>query len=67
MRHKRTSDALDFRKDRLVKHDVAETHGGKAVYFKEVDEIAAAALVNAEVDAFCNSRGEFAQLLCFAT
>eukprot|EP00965_Chrysotila_dentata_P059426 1971923-Pleurochrysis_carterae.AAC.1 len=67
MRHKRTSDALDFRKDRLVKHDVDETHGGVAVDFKEVYEIAAAALVNAKVDAFCNSGGKFARLLCFAT
>eukprot|EP00965_Chrysotila_dentata_P244792 6206176-Pleurochrysis_carterae.AAC.1 len=51
----------------LVKHDVAETYGGEAVDFKEVYEIAAAALVNAKVDAFCNSRGKFTQLLCFAT
>eukprot|EP00965_Chrysotila_dentata_P091518 3021860-Pleurochrysis_carterae.AAC.1 len=62
-----TSGALDFRKDRLVKYDVAETHGGEAVDFKEVHEIAAAALVNAAVDAICNSRGAFAQLLCFVT
>eukprot|EP00965_Chrysotila_dentata_P050431 1671885-Pleurochrysis_carterae.AAC.2 len=37
------------------------THGGEAVDFKEINEVAAAALVDAEVDAFCNSRGEFAQ------
>eukprot|EP00965_Chrysotila_dentata_P099539 3290606-Pleurochrysis_carterae.AAC.1 len=31
-----------------------------------VDKVAAAALVDAEVNTFCNTRCEYAELLCFA-
>eukprot|EP00965_Chrysotila_dentata_P028708 953844-Pleurochrysis_carterae.AAC.1 len=43
-----TSDALDFKEDRLIKLDVAETDCSEPADVKQVDEVAAAALVDAE-------------------
>eukprot|EP00965_Chrysotila_dentata_P137127 4535641-Pleurochrysis_carterae.AAC.6 len=66
-RHKRTSDALiDFGGDRLVKLDVAEADCSEAINVEQVNEVAAAALVDAEVNTFCNTWCELAGLLYFA-
>eukprot|EP00965_Chrysotila_dentata_P236394 6201280-Pleurochrysis_carterae.AAC.16 len=51
----------------LVKVDVAETDGSEAVSIEKVNQGAAGALVDAEVNAFCNSRCELARLLCFTS
>eukprot|EP00965_Chrysotila_dentata_P004489 145882-Pleurochrysis_carterae.AAC.5 len=65
-RHRPTSDALDFGENRLVKRDVAEADGSEPVDVEQVDEVAAAALIVAKVNAFCNSRCGLAWLLYFA-
>eukprot|EP00965_Chrysotila_dentata_P105929 3498606-Pleurochrysis_carterae.AAC.1 len=44
VQHKRTSDAHDFREDRLIELDVAEANCSEPVDVEQVDEVAAAAL-----------------------
>eukprot|EP00965_Chrysotila_dentata_P033323 1109419-Pleurochrysis_carterae.AAC.1 len=67
VRYKRTSDAFDFREDRLIELDIVEANGGDAVDLKQVNKVAAAALVDVKMNAFCSySRCELAWLLCFA-
>eukprot|EP00965_Chrysotila_dentata_P181352 5985760-Pleurochrysis_carterae.AAC.1 len=61
VRHKRTSDALDFSEDKLIELDVAEADCSEPVDVEQVNEVAAAALVDAaEVNTFCNTRCELA-------
>eukprot|EP00965_Chrysotila_dentata_P215878 6189047-Pleurochrysis_carterae.AAC.1 len=58
VRHKRTSDAPDF----------METDSSKLTSLKRtvVDEVPAAALVDADANTFRNTRCKLAELLCFA-
>eukprot|EP00965_Chrysotila_dentata_P097003 3206586-Pleurochrysis_carterae.AAC.1 len=53
-------------KDRLIDLNVAETDCSEPVDVEQVDEVVAAALVDAEVNTFCNTKCELAGLLCFA-
>eukprot|EP00965_Chrysotila_dentata_P176217 5818588-Pleurochrysis_carterae.AAC.1 len=48
VRHIRTSDVLDFREDRLIELDVDKTDCSEPVDVEQVDEVAAAALIDAE-------------------
>eukprot|EP00965_Chrysotila_dentata_P243094 6205227-Pleurochrysis_carterae.AAC.3 len=52
--------------DRLIEVNVAEADCGELVDVKQVDEVAAAALADAEANTFCNTRCELAELLYFA-
>eukprot|EP00965_Chrysotila_dentata_P168258 5556762-Pleurochrysis_carterae.AAC.1 len=46
---------------------IAEADCSEPVHVEQVDKIAAAAfLVDADVNTFCNTRCELAKLLCFA-
>eukprot|EP00965_Chrysotila_dentata_P113205 3740561-Pleurochrysis_carterae.AAC.2 len=49
VRHKRASDALDFREGRLIELDVGEADCSEPVDVEQIDEVATAALVDAEV------------------
>eukprot|EP00965_Chrysotila_dentata_P260387 6213886-Pleurochrysis_carterae.AAC.1 len=66
--HKRTGTggAFDFREGRLIELYIIEANGGEAVDLQQVNEVAATALVDAEVNTFCNTRCDLAELLCFA-
>eukprot|EP00965_Chrysotila_dentata_P205008 6182691-Pleurochrysis_carterae.AAC.1 len=53
----RSADALGLREDTFVELDVAKADNSEAVDPKQVYEVAAAALVNAKANAFCNLKG----------
>eukprot|EP00965_Chrysotila_dentata_P100920 3333643-Pleurochrysis_carterae.AAC.2 len=52
--------------DRLIELDGAEADCCEPVDVEQVNEVATAALVDAEVNTFCNKRCKLAGLLCFA-
>eukprot|EP00965_Chrysotila_dentata_P082372 2718920-Pleurochrysis_carterae.AAC.1 len=52
--------------DRLIELDVIKADCTEPVDVEQVDEVASAALVEAEVNTFCNTRYELAELLGFA-
>eukprot|EP00965_Chrysotila_dentata_P113359 3746182-Pleurochrysis_carterae.AAC.1 len=58
VRYKRTGDAFDFRENGFIELDVVRSNGGESVDLKQGKEVAAAALIDAEVNSFCNSRCE---------
>eukprot|EP00965_Chrysotila_dentata_P154486 5104103-Pleurochrysis_carterae.AAC.1 len=66
VRHKHSSDALDFREDRLIKLDITKADCNEPVDVEQLDEVATVALVDAEGNTYCNTSCELAELLCFA-